>query len=589
MRARFDDLRIEEAKSFSFEGLTSEIVAHRLDEVVEALAAAEQAAAAGSWVAGYVAYEAAPAFDAAYRVIDRQADDVHHWLPLVWFGVFDERRDEVPAESRSGSYALGEWRSQTSRSEYDKAIGRIREHIRQGDTYQVNYTMRLRAAFSGDPSALYHDLCAAQSGGYGAYLDTGRFRVLSASPELFFERTGSRLVARPMKGTAPRGRFPAEDEMLRDELVASVKDRAENVMIVDLLRNDIGRIAEFGSVQTERLFEAERYDTVWQLTSTISADVHAEVGLVETFQALFPCGSITGAPKVRTMEIIAKNERHSRGVYCGALGYLAPPGAEGPDMAFAVPIRTVVLDLVDGEAEYGVGGGIVYDSSAENEYEEAAVKARILTRSRSVFQLLETMAWSPGTGVELLEAHLARMASSARYFGYPLDTEGIRRAIDDLTGEEPVRLRILADRGGSFELERRPMPSTAESPFVVTVDLDPVDTSDPFLFHKTTMRTMYDERRVRHPDADDVILVNERAEITESTIANVLVLLDGSWVTPPIESGCLAGVGRQQLINHGEVSERVISFEDLATADEVQLVNSVRGRWTVTVDMSTSI
>lgn len=586
MRARFDDLRIEQTKSFSFEGLTSEIVAHRLEEVKEALTKAEEAAAAGSWVAGYVAYEAAPAFDPAYQVHERSAEDLHHWLPLVWFGVFSDRRDEIGVAPTSGSYALGEWLSQTTRDDYDEAIGRIREHIRQGDTYQVNYTMRLRAPFSGDPMSFYHDLCAAQSGGYGAYLDTGRYRILSASPELFFERQGGRLIARPMKGTAPRGRWPSEDVALRDELKRSIKDRAENVMIVDLLRNDIGRIAEFGSVEVESLFEAERYDTVWQLTSTIAAEIPPEVGLVETFGALFPCGSITGAPKVRTMEIISENETQPRGVYCGALGYLAPPGSEGPDMAFAVPIRTVVLDLMDGEAEYGVGGGIVYDSSAANEYQEAAVKARVLTRSRSPFQLLETMLWDPTHGIRHLDLHLDRLASSAAYFGYPLDVAAIRLAVADVHGSEPTRLRLLVDRAGRLTIERRPIGSASDRPYVVRLDSEPVDTTDPFLFHKTTMRSTYDDRRVRNPDVDDVILVNDLGEITESTIANVLVLIDGQWVTPPIESGCLAGVGRQLLLDSGAVLERTVTIDEFMLAKSVELVNSVRGRWQVRVDVS---
>ena len=586
MRARFDDLRIEHSKSFSFEGLTSEIVADSLDEVADALLTAEAAAAAGSWVAGYVAYEAAPAFDSAYTITERTSDDLHHWLPLVWFGVFSERRDEIEGAPLNGSYALGEWQSQTTRDKYDAAIGRIRNHIRQGDTYQVNYTMRLRAPFSGDPVAFYHDLCVAQSGGYGAYLDAGRFRILSASPELFFERTGSRLVARPMKGTAARGRWPAEDEALRDQLTKSVKDRAENVMIVDLLRNDIGRIAEFGSVEVERLFDPERYDTVWQLTSTISADIRTEIGLLETFQALFPCGSITGAPKVRTMEIISENEHQLRGVYCGALGYLAPPGVDGPDMAFSVPIRTVVLDLVDGEAEYGVGGGIVYDSSAANEYEEAAVKARVLTRSRSPFQLLETMRWDPTTGVANLDLHLKRMASSASYFGYPFDEDAVRAALHTVENDSVSRLRLLLDRSGQINVERRTMPAQSKLPYTVRLESEPVDTTDPFLFHKTTMREIYDVRRVRNADVDDAILVNERGEVTESTIANVLVLIGGKWLTPPVESGCLAGVGRQVLIGTGQVSEAVVAISDFLSAESIELVNSLRGRWQVDVSES---
>ena len=585
MRARFDDLRRTTSRSFGFDGLVGEIVAHDVDEVAAALVAAEAAAAGGSWVAGFVAYEAAPAFDRAFRVTARPDGDVHRWLPLVWFGVFTEKVDDPPWPD-GGTYALGTWSSTTSREDYDAAIAAIHEHIRQGDTYQVNYATRLRAPFSGDPIAHYRDLCAAQSGGYGAYLDCGRFRVLSASPELFFERRDDRIVTRPMKGTAPRGGTKAQDDRRRDELVASVKDRAENVMIVDLLRNDLGRIARFGSVSVDRLFEPERYDTLWQLTSTVSAEVSPRVGLVDTFEALFPCGSITGAPKVRTMEIIAELEDHPRGVYCGAIGYLAPPGADGPSAAFSVAIRTVVVDIEDGDAEYGVGGGIVFDSSAAGEYEEMLVKARVLTRSRQSFRLLETIRWEADAGFVLLDRHLDRLEESAAYFAFRCDRSVVLAALERaVAGRDagPGRLRLLVDRAGGVEVEVSDLSRLAD-PYRVVIDDDPIDISDPFLFHKTTNRTTYDMRRVRHASADDVILVNDRGEVTESTIANVLVRLDGQWLTPPISSGCLPGVARAQLVEEGSVAEWPITVEDLLGAEVIELVNSVRGRWAVTID-----
>lgn len=580
MKARFDDLRSSSPHSFGFEGLVDELVAHRYEEVGDILRQVAAAAQAGNWVAGYVAYEASPAFDRAFRVRPRPDGDLHRWLPLAWFGVF-ERRIEQPPWSEGGTYALGSWVPTTTREEYDQAIATIHEHIRQGDTYQVNFATRLRAAFSGDPVSYYGDLCAAQSGGYGSYLDCGRFRVLSASPELFFERTGDRLVTRPMKGTAPRGRWTTEDRRFRDELVASVKDRAENVMIVDLLRNDLGRIAEFGSVRVDRLFEPERYDTVWQLTSTVSADLPNKVGLADTFAALFPCGSITGAPKVRTMEIISELEAQPRGVYCGAIGYVAPPDADGPSAAFSVAIRTVVVDMEDGDAEYGVGGGIVYDSSAADEYQEMLVKAQVLTRSRLPFRLLETLAWDPSDGFTHLESHLARLAASADYFGFSPDLASVEARLKAVgEGTVSLKVRLLVDRTGKIELEALPLRPLA-APYRVAIDDVPIDLSDPFLFHKTTNRTAYDERRVRHPNADDVLLVNEDGEVTESTIANLLVMINGEWRTPPIASGCLPGLARTSLLAGGAVIEQAVTLADLAAAQSIELVNSVRGRWPV--------
>ncbi len=578
MRARFDDLRPTHRLSFGFDGLIDEIAAHRVEDVLPALQRAERAAQDGYWVAGYVGYEAAPAFD-DFAVVGRRPAEGHRFLPLVWFGVFAERVEE-PAWPPPGSYALGEWSASVSRAEYDDAIRRIREHIRQGDTYQVNYSMRLRAAFSGDPVAYYRDLCAAQSGGYGAYLDTGRFRVLSASPELFFERIGPKIRTRPMKGTVGRGRFTSEDEERREALVASVKDRAENVMIVDLLRNDLGRVAEFGTVRVDALFEPERYDTLWQLTSTISGSIASHVSTTDVFRALFPCGSITGAPKVRTMEIIAATEAGARGVYCGAIGYLSPSAhGEAPDMAFSVAIRTVVVDMVEGDAEYGTGGGITYDSSAESEYREAMVKAEVLTRSKASFRLLETVRWDPDEGFALLDEHLGRLADSAAYFGISVDLGDVLAAMKRAVGAEAALVvRVLVDRAGGVAVETSRLVERFADPVRLAVDRDPVDSSDPFLFHKTTHRTVYDERRVRHPDVDEVILVNEGGEVTEGTITNLLALIDGEWSTPPISSGCLPGVGRAALIESGQVSERRLTVDDLRRADAIEVVNSVRGR-----------
>lgn len=356
------------------------IAAHTSAEVRPALDVVAAAARAGRYAAGFVAYEAAPAFEPAFRVHPPTND-----LPLLWFGIFDAPQP-APAFA-PGPFALSEWQPTVSRPAYAAAIGAVREAIARGDTYQANYTMRLRAQFSGDDLAFYEQLRAAQAASYSAYLNLGRYRILSASPELFFHWDGAQLTSRPMKGTAPRGRWPAEDEELAAWLAASEKNRAENLMIVDLLRNDIGRVAQVGSVAVPALFAIERYRTVHQMTSTITAQTRPGTDLAGLFGALFPCGSITGAPKIETMKLLAELEDTPRGVYCGAIGLVAPGGSA----TFNVAIRTVTLDMESGAAEYGVGGGITWDSTAADEYAEALLKAAPLRERWPAFALLETL------------------------------------------------------------------------------------------------------------------------------------------------------------------------------------------------------
>ena len=380
------------------------------DQVFAALHEAEQAVEAeGLYAAGFVAYEAAPGFDPALKV--REQPD----LPLLWLGLFPapEVWSDLPVTALA--HTLGTWEPAIDRATYRQAIAAIKEQIAAGYTYQINYTFPLGAAFSGEPWPLFTQLALAQRGRYAAYVDTGRHVVCSASPELFFQKADGVLTSRPMKGTAPRGRTFTEDEAQRAWLFASEKNRAENVMIVDMIRNDMGRIAEVGSVRVPALFEVERYPTVLQMTSTVTSRTNASVA--DVFKALFPCASITGAPKVSAMGIIADLEPAARGVYTGAIGYLAPGGRA----QFNVAIRTVVVDRQTGRATYGVGSGVVWDSDADEEYDECLLKARVLGVQRPDFELLETMLWRPETGVFLLDRHLERLAGSAEYFGMAVD------------------------------------------------------------------------------------------------------------------------------------------------------------------------
>jgi para-aminobenzoate synthetase/4-amino-4-deoxychorismate lyase len=581
LEARFDDLT-RASPSFRLVDAVGVLEATRAGEVVGAIAAAEAAAARGLWVAGFVAYEAAPGLDPDLVVRARESEDPFAALPLAWFAMFEHAEETtlpLPRDDGVEAAAEGTWVPTTPRDRYEASVGRIRELIAAGETYQVNHTMRLRSRVEGDPRGLYRDLCYAQRGAFAAYLDLGRYRILSASPELFFELRDGTIVTRPMKGTAPRGRWPEEDRAVAERLLASAKDRAENAMIVDLLRNDLGRISRIGSVVWADVFHAERYETVWQLTTTVSSVLERDVDLSGVFRGLFPSGSVTGAPKVRTMQIISELEDSPRGVYCGAVGYLAPTGSGHPDARFNVAIRTVAVDTVSGTAEYGVGGGITWDSDAAGEFEETVAKARVLISRRPGFELLETMRHDAAEGVRHLDLHLRRLSGSADYFGFRYDETEVREAIEKAVASvpsTPCRVRLSLAKDGTNRVVCTPITSGSD---VVRVALDdvPQDPRDVFLFHKTSRRQRYEDARRRHPDADDVLLVNDRGEVTESTIANVAVRLGGRWVTPPLEAGLLPGIGRAIALEDGILTEAPIPIEDVVSAEELALISDARG------------
>ena len=566
--ARFDNMRGEPAP-LVLRHPYRVMVATCPEQVRSVIEQAEAMSRDGAWVAGYVAYEAAPAFDAALEVHEPKPG-----LPLAWFAAFRSAVREPTA--RVGSYRMGTWHPEISEQEHEAGVAAIRALIAIGDTYQANYTFRLRGKVEGDLQSVYADLLEAQRGEYQAFLNTGDHAVVSASPELFFRWDGRRIENRPMKGTMPRGRWEQEDRRYQELLLASGKNRAENVMIVDLLRNDLGRIARFGTVKVERLFEIERFETVWQMTSTVAAETRPGTGLFDIFAAMFPCGSVTGAPKTRTMQIIRSLETSPRGIYCGAIGLLAPPGSGLPRAEFSVAIRTLLVDGKDRSAEYGVGGGVVHESTAADEYREAMVKAKILQSRRRPVTLLETMRWDPGTGIWLLDRHLNRLRSSARYLGITLQEARIGSLIDGLGGDRRLRVRLMVPEGGEPYLEAFPL-DVRDHVAGLAVDTRPIDRTDLLRYHKTTRRASYEEAAARHPEADDVVLVNDRGEAVETTVANLVVKYGDGWVTPPREAGCLPGVYREELIDEGVLEERTVSIQDLARADGVALINSVQG------------
>ena len=569
--ARFDDLRSGE--SLRCPPASRVLTTTRLDEVAGVLQEVHEATEAGSWAYGFVSYEAAPGLDPRLP---------GGWTPgqppLVWFGLCTEpSRVDPPAAGDLPAPPVRPWRPDWTTAEHAGAVARVRAEIAAGETYQCNLTDRLRSTVT-DPEALYHRLALAQRGAHNAYLDLGRHVVASASPELFFEWVGDEVRTRPMKGTAARGRTTAEDELASRALRTSSKEQAENVMIVDLLRNDLGRIAEVGTVTVQELFALERYPTVWQMTSQVSARVRPDVGLRELFAALFPCGSVTGAPKQRTMELIRELEPTPRGVYCGAIGLVAPPGAAFR-ARFNVAIRTVVVERATGEAVYGAGGGITWGSDAAAERAELLAKATVLGHEVTEHGLVETLAHLPTTGLRDLDRHLARMADSAAWFGFRFDRDAagalLRQAVAGRA--EPARVRAELDRAGGLEIEVRDLPAVGPGPVRLVVDDEPVDAASPWLQHKTTRRDPYRDRTLRHPEADDVVLVNQDGELTETTIANLAVRLDGRWWTPPTTSGCLPGVERGRLLDLGRLRERVLHVEDLVAAEELAVLSSLRG------------
>lgn len=548
------------------------IVAEEIGDVIPAIREIERAVEEeGFYAAGYLAYEAGAAYGLATHPPAAGAP------PLLWFGLFRERQVAEPPQG-GGGYRFGKWRPSINLETYRAAIGHVKAAIAAGNTYQANYTFHLRADFAGDPWTLFASMAAAQRSAYCAYIDLGRFAICSASPELFIRRDGAMIESRPMKGTAPRELSAAADRRQMDWLRRSEKNRAENVMIVDMIRNDLGRVARTGTVHVPALFTIERYPTLLQMTSTVRADTDAS--LSDILAAAFPCASITGAPKVRTMQIINELEPETRGVYTGSVGFIAP----GRRVQLNVAIRTAVIDRLHGRAVYGVGSGVVWDSDADAEYDECLLKARVLQAQPDPagdFRLLESLRWTPSEGYFLYERHMGRLRESAEYFGFAFAEASIERALAEQAAMlgGPSKVRLLLDRAGRVNVEAQPLSHGARrEPIRVGLAAVPIASTNVFLYHKTDRREVYDAARASRPDCDDVIMWNEQGELTEASAANIVLELDGRLYTPPVDSGLLSGTLRASLLAAGEVEERTLATSDLGRATGLWLVNSVRGR-----------
>lgn len=547
------------------------LVARDVASVLPALRKAEQRVTEEHlYAAGFVSYEAAPAFDPAFITRTGGA------LPLVVLGLFREpaRRSRLAPAGDASPRPLPEWTFTGSRERYLSSIDRIKKEIESGNAYQVNHTVRQRASGVDNPWGLF--LATASDAPFAAFIDCTGFSVVSASPELFFELSGDHLACRPMKGTAARGMTAAEDREQRRMLGASGKDRAENVMIADMVRNDMGRVAAPGSVEAATLYDIEKYRTVWQMTSTIKASTRASV--CDIFGALFPSASVTGAPKVASMKLIAELEDSPREVYTGAIGYLAPERRA----RFSVAIRTAVIDKSTRTGVYGVGGGIVWDSVPEDEYEECLNKAKVLGSPApdDDFCLLETMCWTVDEGFILLGEHMERIEASAEYFDFAWERAAIEKLLEiSAAGFSPglrYRVRLLLHKNGEVQIETRPVDKEVES-WRLAVATHPVETRDPFLYHKTTQRAVYDDALATAGACDDVVLWNRSGNVTETSVGNLVARLQGRLWTPPVSCGLLAGTFRRKLLREGVIEERPISLAELAGAEELFVINSVRG------------
>lgn len=561
---------------YRFEELICDISACNETEVVPALRRIDEAVHSGSYAVGFIAYEAAAAFDPSLSVMKPKN------YPLLWFGIYRKRQkltfQEIREISHPAYYKLSAWQPELTQNQYRHVLGTIKEYIAAGDCYQVNYTFQQHSDFHGDPRSFFLDLCRAQSTPYSAFFDLDELSILSTSPELFFQLDHGVVTVRPMKGTAGRGKCADEDRKISAMLSCDEKERAENLMIVDLLRNDLGRISENGSVTVTSLFDVETLPTVHQMTSSVSSHLRSGIDLVEIFRALFPCGSITGAPKKRSMEIIEELENSPRGIYTGCIGYIAPKMSQA---VFSVAIRTIVIDKNAGTADLGVGSGITWYSSPDAEFEECQAKGLYVKNCQSDFSLIESLLFEQGSGFFLLERHLKRLAESARYFGFTLDLSFIQTKLVNctagITGSAKVRLELARDGSVTVEYEPLVIP-TARCTSWVTFANQPVDSSNIFLYHKTSKRELYRVELAKNPECVDVIFVNERNEVTEGANNNLAIRKNGVLLTPPISSGLLPGTLRAELLEKGEIVERLITPADLEQADEIYLINSVR-KW----------
>ena len=542
-----------------FDNPLAVLIATKAEEVRSVLDQVETATQQGYQCVGYVAYEAASALDTSLTVHPSKR-------PLAVFGIFTscQRLTTLPSNKPSAVWL----RPVMSCEQYTSKIQAIKTLLAHGESYQVNLTHTLQGTYEGEPLDLFATLYDAQPTAYAAFLQLNDLAIASVSPELFFCLDGDQITTQPMKGTAPRASNAEEDLANKHALESSEKDRSENIMIVDMIRNDLGRICQPGTITADNLFAIESLPTVWQQTSSVSGKTEARFS--DILSTLFPCASITGAPKKRTMEIINALEDDARGIYTGCIGVLKP----NRSMRFSVAIRTLVLDTDTRSASYGIGGGIVWDSAPLSEWQESLDKSKLLNGVSPM--LLETMKYDPRDGVVLLDRHINRLVAAASTHAYPLNPTQAKELVQRFSATEKRKLRLRADRSGRLSLESNDFPPI-QTVFRLGLADAPIQREDFRLRTKTTQRTLYDQNRGARLDIDDVILFNEDNEITETTIFNLYLKIQGVLYTPALPSGLLPGVYREHLLALGAAKERVLSVQDLSKAEGLYVSNAVRG------------
>lgn len=568
----FEDARSGGAAARLFSGPAETVVAWSLEEIEPAFEQLRRARARGLYAAGWLSYEAGIALER--RLLERAQHSEPPKVPLLWFGLFENMARVSATElARALPDEAGAWisppRPRVTRDAYDEAFNRAKDYIVAGDIYQVNLSYRADLSIAGHPLAAYARLRAAGQGGWSGVVFDGTNWLLSTSPELFFRLEDGVAETRPMKGTAKRRADPDEDRAAAEALRRDPKEIAENLMIVDLIRNDLSRLATRGSVRTPELFRVETYPTLHTLTSTVRAELKDEYDVIDALRALFPCGSITGAPKIRAMEIVRELESDQRGAYTGSIGWIAPDG----DAEFNVAIRT--LAIADGKAELGLGSAVVFDSDAAREWEECQTKGTFVTRGAPAFDLIETMRCEDGR-VARLDLHMARFRASAAALGFQLDAEQARAKVEAVAAAQTVTciVRLTLSLDGSVAVLAKPLPATKTASMDVALRERPVAAYDFRLLHKTTLRDFHEDAK-RDSGADEVVYVDAEGFVTEGSYTNVFVERDGVLLTPPLARGLLPGVLRQSLLETGAARERDLRVDDLSAG--FLLGNSVRG------------
>ena len=565
------------------------IVATCADEIDAAFQEMKQYLADGYYLAGWISYETGLFLEGKLVTLGRDS----YAVPFVSFGVYEKCQKLNAVDSDAywattadrGGYAVENLRLNISRAAYEEAVTKIDDYLMAGDVYQVNFTLRSLFDFSGLPESYFAALRQAQRVEYGAFITSDDLSVLSLSPELFFRKDGSKITVRPMKGTCARGRTGPEDQHQADFMRHDEKNRAENLMIVDLLRNDLAKISEPASVKLKSLYDVEKYRTLFQMTSTIEALTPEGLDMVDMIQALFPCGSVTGAPKIRAMEVISELEKNPRGIYTGAIGYIGPDG----DGCFSVPIRTITIDR-EGRGEMGIGSAIVADSDVRAEYDECLLKADFATRKFRDFALIESLRWAESTdgeGYDLLAQHMDRLTASAEYFDFPCDEQAIR---DDLKAHaaylDPLKVwkvRLLLSSSGHVSITSTALGNDEKNgDKSITLSDLVTDSQNTILFHKTTDRVCYDgelKYYMKKYGSYDVVFLNEKGDLTEGAYNNIFLKLDGILYTPLLECGLLNGTLRQSLMADTDfpLEEKCLTLRDLRQAEAIYMGNSVRG------------